>query len=63
MPAGLSLAGLQKALGAAAKTPSGKAALGLCWGGVKDLTPTRHENYTSIEQALAGLSLGEKDML
>jgi ABC-type phosphate/phosphonate transport system substrate-binding protein len=63
LPARLTLAGMQKALGAAAKTPSGKAALELFWGEVKDLTPTKHENYASIERALEGLSLGEKDML
>ena len=63
LPAGLTLAHIQTACTTIAKTEPTKAALDLFWGWVKDLSPTEHANYGSIERALEGLSLGERDML
>lgn len=63
LPAGISLGDIQAACTAAAKLAPVQAALDLFWGWVKDLSPTEHRNYASIEEALKRLSLGEEDML
>lgn len=63
LPEPITLESIQEACVKVAKTPEVQAALDLFWGWVKDLSPTRHENYASIEAALAGLHLDEADML
>ena len=63
MPQGIGLQAIQQAATAVAKTPQVQAALDLFWGWVKDLSPTEHANYASIEHALERLSLTEEDML
>lgn len=37
--------------------------LGVFWGKVVGLGPTRHENYASIEEAIDSLGISEKDIL
>jgi phosphonate transport system substrate-binding protein len=63
LPEPVTLESIQEACVKVAKTPEVQAALDLFWGWVKDLSPTVHENYASIEDALAGLHLGETDLL
>lgn len=63
LPDGVTLDAVRDAAVKVAKTPPVQAALDLFWGWVKDLTPTEHSNYQSIEDALEGLSLSEEDML
>jgi ABC-type phosphate/phosphonate transport system substrate-binding protein len=59
----VTLESIQDACVKIAKAPDVQAALDLFWGWVKDLSPTEHGNYASIEAALAGLHLDEADML
>lgn len=63
LPEGVTLEHIQKACTTAAKTDEWKAALDLFWGWVKDLSPTGHENYASIETALKNLNLEVSDMI
>lgn len=63
LPEGIGLQAVQQAASAVAKSAPVQAALGLFWGWVKDLSPTEHGNYASIEEALERLSLSEEDML
>jgi len=63
LPAPVTLEAIQSACTKVAKTPSVQKALDLFWGWVKDLSPTKHENYASIEKALGALNLEEADML
>lgn len=63
LPEGIGLEAIQRAATAVAKTATVQTALDLFWGWVKDLSPTEHANYASIEQALERLSLNEEDML
>lgn len=63
LPEPVTLQSIQDACVKIAKTPEVQAALDLFWGWVKDLSPTEHGNYASIEAALAGLHLDEADML
>lgn len=63
LPDPVTLRSIQSACVKIAKTPAVQAALDLFWGWVKDLSPTEHENYASIEEALEGLHLDESDML
>ena len=63
LPDGISFEAIQTAASAVAKTEAVQAALDLFWGWVKDLSPTEHANYASIEEALERLGLDEADML
>ena len=63
LPAPVTFESIQSACTKVAKTPPVQKALDLFWGWVKDLSPTKHENYASIEQALSVLGLDESDML
>jgi phosphonate transport system substrate-binding protein len=63
LPEPVTLQAIQNACTQVAKTPPVKEALDLFWGWVKDLSPTKHENYASIERALEALKLEETDML
>jgi ABC-type phosphate/phosphonate transport system substrate-binding protein len=63
LPAPVTLAAIQSAATKVAKTAPVQQALDLFWGWVKDLGPTEHANYASIERALAALHLEESDML
>lgn len=63
LPEALTVAVIQEASARVAKRSDVKAALDLFWGWVKDLGPTKHVNYASIEEALADLCLSEQDML
>jgi ABC-type phosphate/phosphonate transport system substrate-binding protein len=63
LPPGIGLDDIQAACTSVAKTAPVQAALDLFWGWVKDLSPTEHANYRSIEEALQRLSLDERDML
>lgn len=63
LPEPVTLRSIQDACVKIAKTSQVQAALDLFWGWVKDLSPTEHDNYASIEAALAGLHLDEADML
>ena len=63
LPSGVTLAAIQDACSVVAKTPVGQRTLDLFWGWVKDLSPTRHENYDSIEAAITNLGLNVSDML
>jgi hypothetical protein len=63
LPEPVTLASIQEACVKVAKTPPVQEALDVFWGWVKDLSPTVHENYASIEDALTGLHLDEADML
>jgi len=51
------------ALHKSSENPQMQEALNICWGGVKSLGPTKHENYASIESALNILNLTANDML
>jgi ABC-type phosphate/phosphonate transport system substrate-binding protein len=63
LPVGITLEDIQHACVEAAATERGKLALDLFWGWVKDLSPTEHKNYASIESALDGLHLKVTDMV
>jgi ABC-type phosphate/phosphonate transport system substrate-binding protein len=63
LPEPVSLRTIQQACTAVAKTEPVKAALDLFWGWAKDLGPTEHANYASIERAIEALHLTEADML
>lgn len=63
LPSEISFEAIQQAATRIAKTAPVQAALDLFWGWVKDLSPTEHANYASIERALEYLSLSETDML
>lgn len=63
LPEPVSLQTIQRACTAVAKTEPVKAALDLFWGWAKDLGPTEHANYASIERAIEALHLTEADML
>jgi phosphonate transport system substrate-binding protein len=63
LPEPVTLESIQEACVKVAKTPQVQEALDVFWGWVKDLSPTVHENYASIEDALTGLHLDETDML
>ena len=63
LPEPVTLESIQDACVKVAALPEVQAALDLFWGWVKGLSPTVHENYASIEEALAGLHLEEADML
>lgn len=54
---------VQSACTVVAKNEQVRSALDLFWGWVKDLSPTAHSNYSSIEDAIAELHLTESDML
>ena len=60
---GLSYETIQTAITTIAKQPAVHDALDLFWGWVKNLSPTEHSNYRSIEDALERLGLDEYDML
>jgi phosphonate transport system substrate-binding protein len=63
LPKSVTLENVQSACTTIAKQPEVAGALDLFWGWVKDLSPTKHENYASIEAALKALNLTEKDMI
>ena len=63
LPPPVTMVAIQSAATKVAKTPEVQRALDLFWGWVKDLSPTEHANYASIEAALNALSLGEADMV
>jgi hypothetical protein len=63
LSSGITLKMIQDACVVVAKTPDVQAALDLFWGWVKDLSPTEHSNYGSIERAVKNLNLTEVDML
>ena len=59
----MTVAAIQAASTDVAKQPEVQRALDLFWGWVKDLSPTSHENYASVEAALKDLGLTEADVL
>ena len=63
LPEPVTLEAIQRACVTIAKTAPVQQALDLFWGWVKDLSPTEHKNYSSIEDALDGLHLSESDLL
>lgn len=63
LPAGITLEDIQEACVEVAKNPVGQRTLDLFWGWVKDLSPTAHQNYASIEEAIERLNLTVDDML
>lgn len=63
LPEPVTMDAIQQACVKVAKTAPVQQALDLFWGWVKDLSPTEHENYSSIEDALSALHLTERDML
>ena len=63
LPEPVSLRSIQQACTKVAKTEPVKETLDLFWGWVKDLGPTEHANYASIECALEALHLTEADAL
>jgi ABC-type phosphate/phosphonate transport system substrate-binding protein len=63
LPDSVSVKAIQVACGKVAKTPIGQASLDLFWGWVKDLSPTEHGRYATIENALRRLGLTVEDML
>lgn len=63
LPEPITLEVLQTSCAKIAKTAAVQTALDLFWGWVKDLSPTKHENYASIIRAIERLHLDERDML
>lgn len=63
LPHPVTFESIQSASTKVAKTEPVQKALDLFWGWVKDLGPTEHSNYASIERALQVLHLTEEDML
>jgi len=63
LPKGVDFELIQASCSEIAKTKPVQDALDLFWGWVKDLSPTKHSNYRSIEEALERLNLNEDDML
>lgn len=63
LPEGINFDLLQQGCTEIAKEPEVAEALDIFWGWVKDLSPTVHENYHSIESAIANMHLTESDIL